>query len=279
MRRSGKPGRWVYISGNFDVKDRVIAITGGCGLLGSVFARALAAQHARIAVIDLPGAKTPEWMEGEPGRYLRLDADITRRSELDAALHAILNTWGGIFGLVNNAAIDTRPDAPSDINGPFENLSETVFDDVMRVNVKGAVLCCQVFGAEMARIGDGSIVNISSIYGMVAPDQRIYQYRRDAGEEFYKPAVYSVSKSALHNLTRYLAAYWGNRQVRVNTLTLGGVYNAQDRRFVEGYTAKVPLGRMADAGDYAGPVVFLMSDAARYMTGANLVVDGGYTAL
>jgi NAD(P)-dependent dehydrogenase (short-subunit alcohol dehydrogenase family) len=131
----------------------------------------------------------------------------------------------------------------------------------------------------MARIGAGSIINVSSIYGMVAPDQGIYQYRRDEGDDFYKPVGYSVSKSSLYNLTRYLAAYWGKRQVRVNTLTLGGVLNSQDARFIDKYVAKVPLGRMANQDDYVGPVIFLMSEAARYLTGANIVIDGGYTAL
>jgi NAD(P)-dependent dehydrogenase (short-subunit alcohol dehydrogenase family) len=181
--------------------------------------------------------------------------------------------------LVNCAAIDTRPDAPAEDNGPFENLVEQVFDATMAVNVKGVVLCCQVFGGAMARAGLGSIVNIASIYGMVAPDQDIYQYRRDQGDVFYKPIGYSVSKSALYNLTRYLAVYWGKQQVRVNTLTLGGVKNLQDQRFIEKYEAKVPLGRMAQPEDYVGAVAFLMSDASRYLTGANIVIDGGYTAL
>jgi len=279
----GVPGGRAQISGLFDIKDRVIVVTGGCGLLGSTFAQALIEQGARVAVVDLPAAlmKTPDWLEraGRDDRALCLRADVTKRDELDAALGLLKEKWGSPFGLINNAAIDTRPDASAEINGPFENLSEAAFDEVMAVNVKGVMLCCQVFGTEMAQAGAGSIVNISSIYGMVAPDQRIYQYRRDAGEDFYKPAAYSVSKSASYNLTRYLAAYWGGRHVRINTLTLGGVFNAQDERFVEAYTTKVPLGRMAHADDYVGPVIFLMSDEARYMTGANLVVDGGYTAL
>ncbi len=282
LLQAAKRGR-AQISGSFDITDKVIAVTGGCGLLGSAYARALVEQGARVAVVDLQAAfaKIPDWLERavHDNRALCLKADVTKRGELDAALFSIKDKWGSPFGLINNAAIDTRPDASADVNGPFENLSESMFDEVMDVNVKGVLLSCQVFGSEMAREGVGSIVNISSIYGMVAPDQGIYQYRRDAGENFYKPAAYSVSKSASYNLTRYLAGYWGSRQVRVNTLTLGGVFNAQDSRFVEAYTAKVPLGRMANAKDYVGPVVFLMSDESRYMTGANLVIDGGYTAL
>jgi NAD(P)-dependent dehydrogenase (short-subunit alcohol dehydrogenase family) len=149
----------------------------------------------------------------------------------------------------------------------------------MDVNVKGTFLCCQVFGGAMAKQGSGSIVNIASIYGMVSPDQSLYQYRRDRGEVFFKPAAYATSKSALYNLTRYLAAYWGPKGVRVNTLTLGGVYNNQDPAFLERYETKVPLGRMADSSEYTGVVQFLLSDAASYVTGANIVADGGFTAL
>ena len=150
----------------------------------------------------------------------------------------------------------------------------------------GMILCCQVFGAAMAEAGRGSIVNVGSIYGVVAPDQALYQYRRQNGETFFKPAAYAASKSALYNFTRYLAAYWGPRNVRANIVTFAGVFNNQDPRFLEAYAAKIPLRRnrpelhnMAEADDYLGAVAFLLSSASSYMTGAELRIDGGFTSI
>jgi NAD(P)-dependent dehydrogenase (short-subunit alcohol dehydrogenase family) len=144
--------------------------------------------------------------------------------------------------------------------------------------VKGTFLSCQVVGARMAAEGRGSIVNVSSVYGMLSPVQDVYDFRRRGGETFFKPVAYSVSKSALYNLTRYLATYWAKSGVRVNTLTLAGVWNDQPQEFVDAYTARMPLGRMADVREVVGPVVFLASDASSYVTGANLVADGGWSA-
>ena len=186
--------------------------------------------------------------------------------------------WGAPHLLVNNAALDSPPDAPPEEVGPFETYPEASFDEVMDVNVKGVVLCCQVVGAAMAGAGRGSIVNVSSVYGLLSPPQDLYEFRRREGETFFKPVAYSVSKSALLNLTRYLATYWAKAGVRVNTLTLGGIFDEQPQEFLDAYGARVPLGRMADANEALGAVVFLASDASSYVTGANLVVDGGWSA-
>ncbi len=257
----------------FDLTGRVIALTGGNGQLGRAFVDRLIAAGARVAVIDLAGDNLPD-----DGRVKLFKADVTNRDALEEVLANVTAEWDRPHGLINAAALDSPPNAPAGENGPFETYPEESFDRVMTVNVKGVFLCCQVFGAAMAEAKRGSIVNIASIYGMVSPDQGLYAYRRERGEEFYKPVAYSVSKSALYNLTRYLATYWGAAGVRVNTLTLAGVAAGQDPEFLKRYHAKVPLGRMARAEECANTAQFLLSDAASYVTGSNLVVDGGFTA-
>jgi NAD(P)-dependent dehydrogenase (short-subunit alcohol dehydrogenase family) len=209
---------------------------------------------------------------------LFVKGDVTSAPSLQAALAAIEREWGPPHALINNAAIDAPPDAPPAENGPFEHYPEESWDRVMAVNAKGVFLCSRTFGSAMASVGRGSIVNIASIYGIVSPDQRIYDYRRRAGEPFFKPLAYGASKAALLNITRYLATYWGSSGVRVNTLTLGGVFAQQDDRFVAAYSERVPLGRMARDDEYDAAVIFLVSDASSYMTGSNLIVDGGWTA-
>ena len=150
--------------------------------------------------------------------------------------------------LVNNAGLDSPPDAPAEEVGPFESYPAESFDAVMDVNVKGAFLACQVIGGAMAREGRGSVVNVSSIYGLLSPVQDLYAFRREQGETFVKPVAYSVSKSAILNLTRYLATYWAKAGVRVNTLTLAGVWNDQPAEFLDAYTARVPMGQDARRG-------------------------------
>lgn len=259
----------------FSVAGKVLVVTGGLGKLGQVFCQALRERGAKVAAFDLVGGRKVE----AAADYLPVDVDVTSRASLERGLALVTERFGDApHGLVNNAAIDSPPDAPASENGPFESFPDSSFDKVMQVNVKGVHLACQVVGGAMARAGRGTIVNISSIYGLVSPDQRIYKYRQSGDTPFFKPVAYSVSKSALLNLTRYLATYWAPRGVRVNTLTFGGVFNNQDPQFLEGYCAHVPLGRMASADEYRAPLIFLLSDASSYMTGANLVIDGGWTA-
>jgi NAD(P)-dependent dehydrogenase (short-subunit alcohol dehydrogenase family) len=247
----------------FDLSGRVAVVTGGLGQLGSVYVGGLRDRGMKVAVFDVAAEDS---------------VDVTDRAAIEAATERVIAEHGVPHLLVNNAALDSPPDAPAEEVGPFETYPESSFDQVMGVNVKGTLLCCQVVGAAMAREGRGSIVNISSVYGMLSPQQEIYEFRRHDGEAFTKPVAYSVSKSAILNLTRYLATYWAKEGVRVNTLTLAGVFNDQPAEFLEAYTARVPLGRMAEAREALGAIVFLASDASSYMTGANLVVDGGWSA-
>lgn len=265
----------------FNVRDQVIVVTGGLGQLGWQFSSCLLEQQARVAIFDSrEGSEAAERAVSDRGnpRLMIIPTDVTRRDSIAAGLEEVTRRWGTPQGLVNAAALDSPPDASATENGPFEAYPETSWDLVMEVNVKGVFLCCQVVGGAMAAAGRGSIVNVSSIYGLVSPDQRIYDYRRQDGALFFKPAVYSTSKSALLNLTRYLATYWAPRNVRVNTITFGGVFNHQNPQFLEAYATHVPLGRMAREDEYNGAIVFLLSDASSYMTGSNLVIDGGWTA-
>jgi len=265
----------------FSVAGKVVVVTGGMGQLGRRFAHVLSERGARVAVLDqsvdqsIAAKALP--MVAETGIFV--SADVRSKPSLEEACQKITASLGSPHVLVNNAAIDSPPGASAAENGPFEDFPEAVFSKVMDVNVKGVVLASQVFGKVMASERRGSIINISSIYGMVSPDQSIYEFRRRNGESFFKPVAYSVSKSALLNLSRYLAVYWASRTIRVNTLTFAGVFNNQDPEFLARYCPKVPLGRMAMPEDYVGALVFLASDASAYMTGSNLVVDGGYTAL
>lgn len=264
----------------FDLAGRVAVVTGGLGQLGRQFTATLAARGAHVAIFDRrqDDALVAERFGSLPGRVISLAADLTRRTEIEAALRQVEAELGVPQILINNAALDSPPNAPAAENGPFESYPEESWDRVMEVNVKGVFLCCQVIGGRMAAAGRGSVVNISSIYGLVSPDQRIYEYRAASGAPFFKPVAYSASKSALLNLTRYLATYWAPHGVRVNTVTFAGVFNGQDEQFLNGYQPKVPLGRMAREDEYNGAIVFLTSDASSYMTGANLVIDGGWTA-
>lgn len=266
----------------FNVQDKIVVITGGLGQLGRQFSLTLLDRGAKVAVFDVQAdeqkiADRFGKRHGDDNLFF-LPVDITNRGSLVNGLNKVIARWDAPHVLINNAALDSPPNAPAEENGPFETYPEKSWDKVMEVNVKGVFLCCQVVGGKMAEAGRGSIINICSTYGIVSPDQRIYEYRNRDGQPFFKPVAYSASKSAILNLTRYLATYWADKNVRVNTLTFGGVFNNQDEEFLKGYCARVPLGRMAREDEYNGAIIFLTSDASSYMTGSNLVIDGGWTA-
>jgi NAD(P)-dependent dehydrogenase (short-subunit alcohol dehydrogenase family) len=255
----------------FDLQGRVAVVTGGLGQLGQVYLAGLAERGMQVASFDLAEGDVPDGVRA-------YGVDVTDRDSIERALDDVVAEWGVPHLLVNNAGLDSPPDAPADEVGPFEDYPEAAFDAVMDVNVKGTLLCCQAVGGAMAREGRGSVVNVSSVYGLLSPPQDLYEFRRARGETYFKPVAYSVSKSAVLNLTRYLATYWAKLGVRVNTLTLAGVWNDQDPAFLDAFAARSPLGRMLNAEEALGAVVFLAADASSYVTGSNVVVDGGWSA-
>ncbi|MCI8304327.1 MAG: SDR family oxidoreductase [Lawsonibacter sp.] len=271
----------------FSVKGKICIVSGGLGQIGAEFVKELRSRGARVAVwartvTDERIAKTfGDGALNDPDLRFYV-TDITRKETLNAALDDMEAAWGAAPDvLVNNAGIDTQPSAPPEVSGPFENFPEEVFREVVDVNLVGTFLACQAVGARMVRAGrGGSIINVGSIYGMVSPVQDIYAYKKEmTGIPFIKPVAYSAAKSGIYNLTRYLATYWGKQGVRVNTLTPSGVWReTQDQYFQANYCARMPIGRMARADEYNGALIFLASDASRYMTGSNMIVDGGWTA-
>ena len=259
----------------FNLSEKTAVVTGAAGQLGGEYVRALLGAGASVAALDIrPDNPKGNLKEIESERFQLTEVDITSRASIQSALETVTARFGNPDILINNAAIDAPPDACEQETGPFETYPESSWELMMDVNLKGLFLCCQVIGGHMARTGGGSIINISSIYGMVSPDQRIYEYK---DKPFFKPVTYSVTKSGILNLSRYLATYWAKNNVRVNTLTLGGVFNNQDNVFLENYTDKVPLGRMAKQNEYNGAILYLASGASSYMTGANIIIDGGYS--
>lgn len=264
----------------FDFADQLVAITGVAGQLGLTYAEAFLSRGATVAGLDIRGSEAIERLTRDyPGRFFFRPADITSKQSLQDAYTAVAETKGVPTALINNAAIDSPPSAPIEENGPFETYPEASWDRVLDVNLKGTFLVCQIFGSAMAEAGRGSIINVASIYGLVAPDQSLYAYRRQRGESWFKPVAYSASKSGIYNLSRYLAVYWAKQGVRVNSLTIAGVFANQEQPFLDAYCGRIPMGRMAMPNEYDGAVLFLVSNASRYMTGANLVIDGGWTAI
>ncbi len=262
----------------FDLKDKVAIVTGALGLLGKEHCRALAEAGAKVVATDVDGAGC-EAFARELTNAIGLGADITKQASVVALRDAVIARFGRVDVLVNNAAINDKFESPAAAAelSKFENYPLALWQRSLDVNVTGMFLCCQTIGAVMAQHRAGSIVNVASTYGIVAPDQSLY-VQPDGTQSFYKSAAYPVTKGAVISFTRFLAAYWGEKNVRVNALSPGGVENGQDSWFIDAYAKRTPLKRMARPNDYRGAVVFLASDESAYMTGANLVVDGGWTA-
>jgi NAD(P)-dependent dehydrogenase (short-subunit alcohol dehydrogenase family) len=265
----------------FALHGRVAVVTGACGRLGPVWIEALASAGATVFGLDLPAAAPAESLRAlvaaSEGHVRLAHGDVTDRASLESALARIrAECGGGPDILVNNAGIDTPPSAAA-AGARIEAMEIEPWRRVLEVNLLGAFQASQVFGAAMLERRRGSIVNIGSLYAAVSPDARFYDHIPQ-DPPFLKPPAYGASKGALVNLTRYLATHWAPFGVRVNALSPGGVLGEQDPEFRRKFTSRVPLGRMAEGADLGGPLVFLASDAAGYVTGIELRVDGGFTA-
>jgi NAD(P)-dependent dehydrogenase (short-subunit alcohol dehydrogenase family) len=272
----------------FCLTDRVAIVTGGPGLLGKEFCRTLAEAGAAVVVADInaDGVNAVATTLIENGYHaLGVATDVTQPESVHVLMQETLSCFGRLDILVNSAALDPKfdPEALAEVakqgtvSGAFEDYPLESWKAALDVNLTGIFLCCQAAVTPMLAQGKkGSIINICSTYGLVAPDQRIYQ--RDDKQTSFKPVYYSVTKAGVLGLTRYLSAYYAGTEIRVNALTPGGVYNNHDEVFLKAYNARTIMGRMANKDEMNGALLFLASEASSYMTGSNLVVDGGWTA-
>jgi 2-deoxy-D-gluconate 3-dehydrogenase len=272
------------IQEKFDLTGRVAVVTGGVGLLGAEFCRTLAESGAAVVVVDLNGPASQavrESLTNSGYKALAVPTDITQPDSANAAVEKTLSTFGRLDILVNSAALDPKfdPDAVSKgiIPGAFEDYPLDLWSSALNVNLTGMFLMTQACVKPMIEQGKkGSIINICSTYGLNGPDQRIYI--KEGKRVAFKPVYYTVTKAGVMGFTKYLAAYYAGTNIRVNALTPGGVFNNHEDYFVQNYSAKTIIGRMANKDEMNGALLFLASDASSYMTGNNVVVDGGWTA-
>lgn len=266
----------------FDLTERVAIITGGAGLLGQMHAEAIASQGGIPVLVDLaetePEIKARKIAEKYATEAMGVTVDITCPDQVSRLLEVVISRFNRIDILVNNAANNPKvEDVPATYTwSRLENFPMSVWDADIAVGLTGAFICSQIIGSELARRKKGVIINVASDLAVIAPDQRLYrQPGLPEEKQPVKPVTYSVVKTGLIGLTRYLATYWADKGVRVNAISPGGVYNQQPEEFVQRLINLIPLERMAHLDEYQGAILFLCSDASSYMTGANLVVDGG----
>ncbi|OGO28915.1 MAG: hypothetical protein A2Z16_04905 [Chloroflexi bacterium RBG_16_54_18] len=270
----------------FDLHDRVAIVTGGAGLLGSEFCRTLVEAGAEVVLADIDQeaaeAAADRLITGT-NRISPIAVDVTDPDSVEGLIKDTRKRYGQLDILVNSAALNPKFDpfrsqtvGLDAVPGGFEDFPLDAWNQALAVNLTGVFLCCQAAARVMLGLGRGVIVNLSSIYGLAGPDQRIYQLEGKSPQ--FKPVYYSVTKSGILGLTRYLATYFAGKNIRVNALSPGGVFNNHEDEFVRNYSARAVLGRMAEKDELNGALLFLVSDASQYMTGANLVVDGGWTA-
>ena len=262
----------------FSLKNKTVILTGSAGRLGTNFAHVLSAAGADVVLVDIEKSNNKKLEQELIAKYnnnpIALNLDISKQTDVKKLTKKILSKYKKIDVLINNAHYIPRKHPKRD--SPFEEFPLDLWDTTISTNLRGLFLCSQEIGKIMLTQKKGVIINVSSIYGITGADQRIYGKSR-----LNSPAFYAATKGAMVNLTKYLAAYWQGKNIRVNTLTLGGVFDKklhQDKTFIKNYSKKTILGRMAQKEDYDGPLLFLASDASSYMTGSNLIVDGGWSA-
>lgn len=266
----------------FNLTGKVALVTGGAGLLGAEFCHTLAQAGANVVVVDINNSASEnicQDLEASGHPCMALATDITDPKAVKEMLNAILKKNGRLDILINSAALDPKFDPEHDMpgaSGAFEDYPLEAWQQALDVNLTGMFLVSQAAVQPMLAQGSGVIINVCSMYGLVGPDQRLYQ-RKDQTPR-YKPVYYSVTKAGVLGFTKYLATYYAGRNIRVNALTPGGVFNGHDETFMQEYSARAVLGRMAKKDEMNGALLFLASEASSYMTGANLVVDGGWTA-
>lgn len=262
----------------FRLDNKTAIVTGGLGIIGRKSCIALAQFGASVVVVDLDGEEVKKFAEqlneNFGHKHLGVVCDVSSPEDVNNMVEAVTRQYKEIHILHNNAATKTN-----DLKAFFEkyeNYSLKSWRDVMAVNIDGMFLVSKAVGSQIAKQKTGgSIIQTSSIYGLYAPDHRIYENAHYLGESINTPAVYSVSKSAVIGLTKYLATYWAKDHIRVNTITLGGIESGQNKDFVEKYSNRVPLGRMGKVDEVVGALIFLASDASSYITGQNIIIDGG----
>ena len=264
----------------FSLANKVVVVTGGAGLLGQVFCQALVDVGANVAIVDLDLASAEtaakKINKSDAQKVVAFESDITSPESVTQMVANVVKQLGRIDVLVNNAA--SKGSSLDAFFESFEDYSLKTWREVMSVNIDGLFLVAQAVGKQMKKQGGGSIIQTSSIYGVVAPDQRIYEGSEYNGRAINTPAVYSASKAAVNGLTSYLSTYWASSKIRVNSLTPGGIASGQNSEFNKKYSNRVPLGRMGEASELVGALIYLASDASSYVTGQNLIVDGGLSA-
>jgi 2-deoxy-D-gluconate 3-dehydrogenase len=265
----------------FSLKGKVALVTGGAGLLGKEFCRTLAEAGAEVYCADLDLGLAKNAIAGLKSQIQHvhpIQLDVTDPVSVEKAVGEIVTRSGSLDVLVNSAALDPKfdPTHTQTTSNAFESYPLKSWQDALEVNLTGPFLVTQAVCRQMVKQGKGSIINICSIYGLSGPDQRLYEIPDEP--RTYKPVYYSVSKAGILGFTKYLATYYANTEIRVNSLTPGGVFNNHEEHFVKNYSARTVLGRMARKDEMNGALLFLASDASSYMTGSNVVVDGGWTA-